>query len=342
MSLGGVRNVLVAALLVTVGLAPTLAAQETCLGAGPVETCVDDPGRTDAGSISLVDGEVTAQAEGGLVTGTGEATFVVDYEVDQPVADDELLGVVFEVEVLDKDGDRLGQDRFRHYPGLPDPVAPGEAPDDGELEATVSTVAPKVEGGTVEVSAYAMLFGPNGTEVLGQAQSVSPVTFALAPAEDQAERTRVTDTVDAGSFDAGPSGATAETVDGELVVADDTAVRLEATGDLNAQGFSDVDRLFQRAEADLYVETDDRYYHAGLDPIYERCYSSPCSATAQTVPVELSVVVPGDLLQPGQELDTSVRSDYYLSVRDQDAGDGERVYERGRASGDNLLLAAGP
>lgn len=321
-------------MLLIVGFVPVTGNAQTCLDQDPAQFCLDDPLQHDAGEISIVDGEVSAEANGGLVTGAGNVTFVVDYVVEpDDLGPDESLYANGLLLV------RNSQDEILDLQPFSERLDPGESAE-GEIQVEVETLAPSVEGGTVEVQAGASVSADGGTSFrVGEAQSVSPMSVVLAPPSDIADRTTVGDTIDVGSFDIGPATDEANVIDGELLVAQDTGVKLQATGELSTPSFIGVDRLTQRADARLTVDSADGFStQAFVDPIDDRCWTT-CSVSAQTVPVELSVVIPGDLADPVHDLRIAVSGDWTASWEEggQFFGDGAFAGD----VGEDELLAVG-
>lgn len=332
MVLGGLRTVTLAALLMTVGFAPMTASGETCVSPGVVNVCVDDPGHKDAGEASSIDGDVSATANGGIVPGLGSAEFVADYTVSHTgLQQGEEVLFFGELEVLDGEGDLVGRDTVFLE------LVPGDGEETGELRVEVPAVDAVVDGGSVQVSARADLNHADGTTRLGFAQSASPITMVVAPPSDVAERTQVAETVEAGTFEAGPAGAFADAVDGSLLVAQGTSMRFEATGELSSSSLSGVDSFSQNARASLRMVIDGELHFAIATPISESCFSTDgtCSTDAQSVPTELSIVVPGDLLDPRSEIDVRVDARWFLSA---DGFDSTSATDHGQ----NVLYAAGP
>ncbi|PSG96727.1 hypothetical protein BRD56_09160 [Thermoplasmatales archaeon SW_10_69_26] len=281
----------------TVGLVPTAAnAQEICADAGPAELCVADPLVHDAGEITVTGQDVSAEANGGIATGVGSATFAVDYTIDAPaLASDEQLVVDGDLVIRDSNGYLVARE------DLTESLTAGESVT-GELQTTVETVAPLVDGGSITVDSSADIVQGYERTRVGAAQSASPVTVVATPHQDVADRTTAGDTITVGYAEAGPTQADADVIDGELIVATDTAVRLEMTGELSSKTFNGVDNLRQDASASLRAFNADGFYErVRLAPIEERCYSN-CSTQDQTVPVELSIVIPGDAENPDQDL----------------------------------------
>lgn len=314
--------------MLTMGLAGTTAQADTCVDPGPAELCVEDPVKHDAGQASLEDGDVSAQANGGIVTGAGEATFVMDYVIDLDGLPSGTVDFTTTLEIRNSENQQLIRQQVneRDIPTGADAIQ-------GQIEANVSTLTPLADGGTVHVSAGATLDDGSGTRTLGQAQSVAPITFAVAPPADVAERIHPADTVDAGSFEAGPSEASASAIDGQLIVAQDTSLRFEAEGTLSSHAYEG-DTGRQTTRASLSVATEDQLYSASVSPITNRCFTS-CSVPAETASVELSIVIPGDLVEPNQEADVDVDASWFSS-RD--------AFERNdaREEGANEILVVGP
>jgi hypothetical protein len=321
-------------LLLTVGLVPTVAtAQQTCAEAGVAELCVQDPLVHDAGEITVTGGDVSAEANGGVATGVGSATFVVDYAIDAPaLASDEQLVVDGDLVIRDSNGYLVARE------DLTESLAAGESVT-GELQTTVETVAPLVDGGSITVEASAdIVQGYAERTRVGAAQSASPVTVVATPPQDVADRTTAGDTITVGYAEAGPIQANADVIDGELIVATDTAVRLEMTGELSSQAFDGVDNLRQDASASLRAFNADGFSESvSLAPIDERCYSA-CSTQAQTVPVELSIVIPGDAENPDQDLRLRTGASWSAFYYD---GTYQSEVIGDSAEGRNALLAAG-
>lgn len=333
MVLGGLRTAVLGALLLTVGLVPVTAGQETCAGAGPAEICVADPLVHDAGQATLENGDVSAEANGGIVTGAGSATFVLDYVAD--TSDLSTGDVLFngQLRVLDGDGNLVARETFSES------LVAGATVED-EVQVVVETVGPLVGEGAVEVLVHARQTRSDGWTTLGQAQSVSPIKYTVAPPSDAAERTTVASTIDAGSFDVGPASEAAEVIDGELVVASDTSAKLVAEGELSSQSFTDIQDVRQRVYADLLVRSADFDIneHVSVRPIYDRCYST-CSVDAQTVPVELSVVIPGDLEEARHKVDVRVSGSWSVSWYDGTTFRSDSA--QASAAGANELIVAG-
>lgn len=325
---GGFRAVALGVLLLTVGFGPTSTSAQICVDPGPAEVCVDDPLRHDAGEASLDDGDVSAHANGGIVTGAGQATFVLDAVADPgDLASDEEVRFDARLFIRDSEGSLVAVEV------LHETLGPGDTLDE-QLEATVDTVAPLVEGGSVSVQASATLVTNTARSSLGEAQSMSPITFAVAPPQDAADHTTVNDTAQVGQFEAGPDGAFAQAVDGELFVAQDTGLRFEASGTLSSESFNDVSSLRQFTSARLMLRTSEDIYSASVAPIDEFC-NTTCSTTAQTVPVELSVVLPGELVDPQRDVRVVVDADWNLF---RPTFDGNSAID----SGENDVVALSP
>lgn len=324
----------------TVGLAPLTASQETCAGAGPAELCVDDPLANgplthDAGEASITSGDVFAEANGGVVTGAGSATFVLDYTADAAGLSDDLRYLV-QLAVYDGDGNIV------EHNGTFGTIAPGQEVDD-QLRIEIDTLTPLVDDGSIEVKASGEELSTTRSTI-GEAQSVSPITYVVAPPEDVADRTTVGQTIDVGSFDVGPhTEPSAQAIDGELLVAGDTGAKLQASGQLATRSFSGVDSLDQWTDADLRVYTPgfDVVLFSSVQPLTDHCFSS-CSADARTADVDLSVVFPGDLEEPNREVEIRVSGSWNADWRDPSTGqfvvDGTSAFD----SGVNELLAVGP
>lgn len=340
MAFGGLRSVILGGLLLTVGLVPLTAGQETCVNAGPAELCVDDPLANgplthDAGEATIQAGDVSAEANGGVVTGAGSATFVLDYSADASGLSGDLRYVV-QMVVYDGDGNIV------EYNTTFGTIAPGEEVED-QLRIEIDTLTPLVDDGSIEV-------GASGEErattrsTIGEAQSVSPITYVVAPPEDVADRTTVGQTIDVGSFDVGPNTEpSAQATDGEFLVAGDTGAKLQASGQLATRSFDGVDHLTQYTDADLRVNTPDFdvFVSSSVRPLTDSCFSS-CSPDARTAEVDLSVVFPGDLEEPQREVEVRISGDW--SANWQDPSTGAFLSDRASAHdlGVNELLALGP
>lgn len=324
----------------TVGLAPLTASQETCAGAGPAELCVDDPLANgplthDAGEASITSGDVSAEANGGVVTGAGSATFVLDYTADASGLSDDLRYLV-QLAVYDGDGNPVEHNVTFGT------IAPGQEVED-QLRIEIDTLTPLVDDGSIEVTASGEELA-NTRSTIGEAQSVSPITYVVAPPEDVADRTTVGQTIDVGNFDVGPNmEPSAQAIDGEFLVAGDTGAKLQASGQLATRSFSNVDSLDQWTDADLRVNTPDFdvVLFSSVQPLTDSCFSS-CSADARTADVDLSVVFPGDLEEPYREVEIRVGGSWNADWRDPSTGqfvvDGASAFD----SGVNELLAVGP
>lgn len=332
--MGGPRAVLLGALLLTVGLAPTTASQETCAGAGPAELCIGDPLVHDAGEATVEDGDVSAHANGGLAAGAGSATFAVDY-----LLDDETIGPEHEIWmsarliVEDNDGSIVSIDSVSETL-----LGPGSL--EGQLQTTVETLTPELEGGTITVEVDATLHHESNATRLGDAVSMAPITVLLSPPGDLADRTNVGET-EVGTFGAGPAEAGASVADGELFVADGTSTRLEVTGELSTQSVDDVDFVTQYASASLRADVGGSTYFVSVTPLSDDC-NQACSIDAQTVNVELSIVLPGDADEVLSDLDLRLDADWYLRTPDPDGWGSQLETNEAVDRGANELVAFAP
>lgn len=315
----------------TVGLAPVTAGQQTCAGAGPAEICVDDPLVHDAGQATVADGDVSAQANGGLATGVGSATFVVDYQLeDQTIDPDEQVYMSIRLIVQDSAGDLVevnGTSATLEEAGSTE----------GELQATIDTLTPKLEGGTITVEVDATRSDDGNVTKLGEAVSMAPITVLVSPPSDVAERTNVGQT-QVGTFEAGPDEGQASVADGELFVADGTSIRLQATGELSTQSLQDVSFYDQRASASLAAQIGDADYRVDSTPISEYCQNA-CSADAETVEVELSLVLPADE-DLVSDLDLDLDANWVLRTPGDWGYQTERTFAD--AHGSNEIVGVGP
>lgn len=317
----------------TVGLVPASGSSQTCASPGLVEACIDDPRRSDVGEVSLVNGELTAEANGAIAAGAGNVTFFVDYVVEHTgLASDESLEIYASLTVYDSDGQMVGVDTV-----LQTLVNDGRT--EGEIEVEVDTVAPMAEGGSIAVEAIGWLVSPSERIALGHAQSVSAITFLLAPPADVAEQVTVARMFEVGNFEASAPTTSVGVIDGEFLVAQDTSIRLEANGNVSSMQLGQVDNLFEQVTALLSVSWNGHFVSASASPIGHNCMA-PCSSSAQTVPVELSVVVPGDLENPRSDLRVNVQADGHASY--QVANDWFFESSFDYASGVSELVAVGP
>lgn len=332
MSVGGIRAIL-GALLLIVGLVPVTAGQETCAGAGPAELCVADPLVHDAGEARIVDGDVTAHANGGLVSGVGSATFLVDYVIeDETIGPDDTVSSSVRLFVHDNDGELVAREWVSESLSGPGSV-------EGELEATVGTVTPELEGGTVTVEAKATLSSDGNVTRLGDAVSMAPITVLVTPPSDLAEKTNVGET-QVGTFDVGPTQDDGSLADGELFVADGTSVRLEATGELSTRSVDGVDFYDQRARASLSASLGEADYSVSVTPVDEYC-SSACSTVGETIEVELSLVIPVDE-EPVSDLELGLHADWLLRTPHPSGWGYQTESSYVNEIGHNELVGVGP